>query len=242
VAVDSSIDERERAPESSRPAPAGRARPTLLTVAAVCVIAAALAVVGWARMNTVPEGRTYTVVPPPPAAATPSRAQPLVPLLPPDPSAAGSATHPAAKPSRSPRNSAAPSHSTRPRTAAIGAITGYLGRCLNASAAAEVPVEMAACDDGAGERWTLATDGTVRSEGLCLEVNGGAVADGARVQTGICDGSAGQQWKATAGRDIVNAQSDKCLDVADFNPLAGAPLQIWTCVAGANQKWTVPAA
>ena len=101
---------------------------------------------------------------------------------------------------------------------------------------------MAACDDGAGERWTLATDGTIRSEGLCLEVNGGAITDGARVQTGTCDGTAGQQWKATDGRDIVNPQSDKCLDVADFNPLTGAALQIWKCVAGANQKWTVPAA
>jgi hypothetical protein len=239
VTVD--FDKRQpHAPDQVRPAPSRRARPTLLTAALVCVIAAALAVVGWARMNTVPEGRTYTVVPPP--AAAPSFPQPLVPLLPPDRSAGSSATQPAVKPSRSPRNSAAPSRSAPPRTAAVGAITGYLGRCLNASAAAGVPVEMAACDDGAGERWTLAPDGTVRSEGLCLEVTGGAVEDGARVQTGTCDGTAGQQWKATAGRDIVNPQSDKCLDVADFNPLAGAALQIWKCVAGANQKWTVPTA
>jgi hypothetical protein len=243
VAVDS-IDNREHAPEAPPPVPGRRARPTLLTTALVCVIAAALAVVGWARMNTVPEGRTYTVVEPPPA-ATPSPAQPLVPLLPPGPSASRAATRPTAKPARTPRNSAAPtspSRSTRPRTAVTGAITGYLGRCLNASAAAGVPVEMATCDDGAGKVWTLAPDGTIRSEGLCLEVSGGAVTDGARVQTGTCDGTAGQQWKATAGRDIVNPRADKCLDVADFNPLPGAAVQIWTCVAGANQKWTVPGA
>ncbi len=243
MAVDTSIDERERAPKSPRHALGGHAHPTLLTVAAVCVIAAALAVVGWARMNTVPAGRTYAVVPAPaPVPPSPAGAEPLVPLLPPPGRAPStSATHPA-RPARTPPSSAVPSPSGRPRATPGGAITGYLGKCLRGPATDGLPVAMAGCDGSAGERWTLNADGTMRTLGLCLEVNGGEVTDGARVQMGTCDGTAGQQWQATAGRDIVNPRSHRCLDVVDFNSRDGAALQIWTCVGGANQKWAVPAA
>jgi hypothetical protein len=100
---------------------------------------------------------------------------------------------------------------------------------------------MAGCDGSDSEQWTMASDGTIRALGKCLEVNGDQAADGARVQLGACRGRPGQQWTAAAGRDLTNPSSRKCLDVKDFNLLDGAALQLWECVGGINQKWSVPA-
>ena len=51
--------------------------------------------------------------------------------------------------------------------------------------------------------------------------------------------SAAQQWTYTSGRDLVNPQANKCLDVTGNNSANATPLQIWTCTGAANQKWTV---
>ncbi|MFE6051488.1 RICIN domain-containing protein [Kitasatospora sp. NPDC056446] len=37
---------------------------------------------------------------------------------------------------------------------------------------------------------------------------------------------------------IVNAATDKCLEVADWRTDNGAPVRQWTCTGGDNQKWT----
>jgi glucosylceramidase len=57
-----------------------------------------------------------------------------------------------------------------------------------------------------------------------------------------CIGSGAQQWNVTAGNNIVNAGSNRCLDVTGNNSANGTRLQIWDCTGAANQKWTAPAA
>ena len=223
----------------------GRRRSTLLTVVAVCVVAASLAVVAFVgstmrARDTATDGRRYSVVEQPPV-ATPSAPrvtpQPLVPLLPPE--------HITAKPTRSKSPSPHPSRSATPAvTGPAGAVSGYLGKCLHVpgeNGIDGIPVEMAACSGSAGERWTIASDGTVRALGKCLEVPGGQTADGTRIQISACRGGPAQLWVFTAGRDLVNPAADKCLDVRDFNVTDGAGLQLWTCTGAANQKWSIPA-
>jgi hypothetical protein len=228
--------ERAAGPPDMRPA---RARSTLLTTAAVCVIAACLAVVGWVHSSmrdAADESRRYAVAEPPaPAATSP---QPLVPLLPPD--ATGKGVARSAKPLRTATSRPVPAV-----TGPAGAISGYAGKCLRVPGDHPVdgiPVEMTACDASAGQRWIMARDGTVRALGKCLEVLGGQAADGARIQVAACRGGAAQQWRFTAGRDLVNPAADKCLDVKDFDAADGAALQLWTCAGSANQKWSVPVA
>jgi hypothetical protein len=236
-----------------RPEPS-RIRPTLATSAAVCVIAASLAVVGWihsAARESVPQGGRYAVVETSPGAPSDAGAspQPLVPLLPPDRSAGGiprtgaaSRKPAAATPSgrASASRSAAPVETGRP----VGAISGFAGKCLHVpgnNPVDGIPVEMTACDGNPGEQWTMASDGTIRAFDKCLSLLGEPAADGAAVQLSTCRGATGQQWRFTAGRDLVNPQADKCLDVKDFNPGDGALLQVWTCAGSINQKWSVPA-
>ena len=70
---------------------------------------------------------------------------------------------------------------------------------------------------GAAERWTFASDGTVRIHGKCLEVagNGGYLGQDVRLWT--CDaGSAGprETWLTGTDGQIASAASGLCLSDA----------------------------
>jgi glucosylceramidase len=125
-----------------------------------------------------------------------------------------------------------------------GPITGLAGKCVDVaggSTANGTAVDLFGCNSSAAQTWTKPADGTLRALGKCLDVSGGSTADGALVQLYDCNGSGAQQWTYTAGRDLMNPQSNKCLDVTGNNSADGTRLQIWTCGGGANQKWTLPA-
>ncbi len=38
--------------------------------------------------------------------------------------------------------------------------------------------------------------------------------------------------------ELVNVSANKCVDVTSRNGANGAPLQLWDCNGGSNQKWT----
>ncbi|MEU4345977.1 RICIN domain-containing protein [Streptomyces sp. NPDC023838] len=79
----------------------------------------------------------------------------------------------------------------------------------------------------------------------CLEIPMGHDYDGAPAQQWDCNGGANQTWivDATQTADgrlawtYRNAESGKCLEVADWRKDAGAPVRVWQCTGGANQQW-----
>jgi len=133
---------------------------------------------------------------------------------------------------------------TTPPTNRTGPIVGFGGKCMDvagANTANGTQVQLWDCNGTAAQRWTMASDGSIRALGKCLDVSGGSTADGARVQLWDCNGTGAQRWTATAARDLVNPQANKCLDATGVSSANGTPLQIWACHGGANQKWNVPA-
>ncbi|WP_112245527.1 GH12 family glycosyl hydrolase domain-containing protein [Kribbella monticola] len=72
--------------------------------------------------------------------------------------------------------------------------------------------------------------------GRCLDVSGGATADGSRVQLWDCNGNGAQRWAPT-GSTLVNPQSGKCLDVAGGSTANGAQVQLWSCNGTGAQNW-----
>ena len=88
-------------------------------------------------------------------------------------------------------------------------------------------------------RWPrrISTDGTVRALGKCLDAMDHGIGNGTRVQLWSCTGGANQQWRVTAGHDLVNPIADRCLDVTDHGTWDGVGLQLWDCTGGSNQKW-----
>jgi chitosanase len=73
--------------------------------------------------------------------------------------------------------------------------------------------------------------------GKCVEVAGGATANGTAIQMNTCSGSAAQQWSLSGGA-LVNAGSGKCLDVTSASVANGAKIQLYDCNSTGAQKWT----
>lgn len=79
----------------------------------------------------------------------------------------------------------------------------------------------------------------------CLEIPMYHDYDGAPAQQWQCNGGANQNWivegvQTADGRlawTFRNAESGKCLEVADWRTDAGAPVRVWQCTGGANQQW-----
>jgi hypothetical protein len=87
----------------------------------------------------------------------------------------------------------------------------------------------------------VATDGTIRGLGKCLDVAAAGTANGSLVQIYDCNGTGAQQWQAQSNGTLRNPVSNKCLDAAGNSSANGTRLQIWECFAGTNQRWTLPA-
>jgi predicted alpha-1,2-mannosidase len=117
--------------------------------------------------------------------------------------------------------------------------------CVDDNASSDTdgnPVQIWGCDGTAAQSWTIATDGTVRTLGKCLDVAGGGTTAGTKIDLYNCNGTGAQQWAPGANGSLVNPQSGLCLDDPNLSTTNGTQLGIWTCNGGANQKWTLPTA
>ncbi|MFE0461670.1 ricin-type beta-trefoil lectin domain protein [Kitasatospora sp. NPDC058965] len=121
------------------------------------------------------------------------------------------------------------------------------GRCLdNYGNGAGVPgrgtnVAQYDCWGGATQKFTFATDGTLRTGGMCVSVANGATTNGAAVISWDCEpGHAEQQWVLGTDGTIRNPASKKCLELPGWVTTNGSAMDIWDCGSGqANQEWVV---
>ena len=75
--------------------------------------------------------------------------------------------------------------------------------------------------------------------GKCLDVRGGATADGTQVQLYTCNGSAAQTWTVTPNSTVKAL--GKCLDVSGGGSADGTKIQLWTCNGTGAQNWSAQA-
>ncbi|MFF3501511.1 ricin-type beta-trefoil lectin domain protein [Streptomyces sp. NPDC003247] len=94
------------------------------------------------------------------------------------------------------------------------------------------------CSQSASQRWTFASDGTMRTLGMCVQLAGASTADGTDLELAACDGSPAQRFTLNIRNDLVSALADKCTDVRDNGTANGTRLQLWSCSGGSNQKWS----
>jgi len=110
------------------------------------------------------------------------------------------------------------------------------GGCLDApDASATAEIQMWACNATDAQRFAFASDGTLRVLGKCVQIRG--TDNGARLGIASCTGSSAQRFGYNSAYDLVNVQTDKCVDVPDGNSANGVPAQIWECTGAGNQKW-----
>ncbi|GAA3310895.1 glycoside hydrolase family 97 protein [Streptomyces cinereospinus] len=77
-----------------------------------------------------------------------------------------------------------------------------------------------------------------RESGRCVDVPGGAQANGTDVMLWECNGQANQVWTQTAARQLT-VFAGKCLDVDGGGTADGTVVQIWDCNNTGAQQWTV---
>ena len=122
-----------------------------------------------------------------------------------------------------------------------GLVTGINGLCLanqNSLDTASNPIAASACNGSPGQQWSPYTDGTLRTQGGCLDVVSAGTASGTDVDWYPCNGSAAQDWTYQSSGELVNPSSGLCLTDPGGN--TSSRLDIETCTGSAQQKWTLP--
>ncbi|MEU8235608.1 ricin-type beta-trefoil lectin domain protein [Actinoplanes sp. NPDC048967] len=76
--------------------------------------------------------------------------------------------------------------------------------------------------------------------GRCIEVPGGATANGTQTQLGDCTGAGGQTWTYTASKQLT-VYGNKCLDASGAGTSNGTAVIIWDCNGQPNQQWNLNA-
>ncbi|MFB7600265.1 ricin-type beta-trefoil lectin domain protein [Streptomyces sp. NPDC056160] len=100
------------------------------------------------------------------------------------------------------------------------------------------PLEIRDCSGAASQRWTFASDGTVRAMGLCMDAAGAQTSDGTTVQLANCNGGPAQRFRLNIRHDLVSRLAGKCVDIRDNQTADGSRLQLWSCAGTPNQKWS----
>ena len=139
---------------------------------------------------------------------------------------------------------------TAPDPTAPGAPTGIVasgipGMCLDDSQGSttlgSTKVDLYTCTGSANtQQWTVESDGTVRIQGLCLDVKQNGTANGSLIDLYTCNGGANQQWEMASGQGLENPVSGKCLDDPANSNTPGTQLDLWTCNQGKGQHWLPP--
>ena len=124
---------------------------------------------------------------------------------------------------------------------ATGPVTGINSLCLanqNSLSTPGNPIGVSGCNGSAGQQWSPYSDGTLRTEGGCLDVVSAGTSSGTNADWYPCNGTAAQGWTHQSNGELVNPASGLCLTDPGGN--TGARLDIETCTASAQQKWTLP--
>lgn len=155
---------------------------------------------------------------------------------PPDGSApptAPGATGPAGPPHPATPSAVPDPTSSPPAVNVTGRITNVAGLCLSASGD-EDSVRLSGCDGSAGQLWTMAGDGTLRTLGQCLQ------GSGSMVWLRSCNPGPAQQWRAGAAQSLVNSASAYCLGDPQAGTSSGTVQRAAPCDQSDPQRWTLP--
>ena len=101
-------------------------------------------------------------------------------------------------------------------------------------------VQIYPCDTRhASQKWYFVGK-SLRIGGMCLDVAGGAQANGTAIQLWTCGGGAGQQFTLNASGQLVSAESRKCVDIKEANTNDGTKLHLWECLPNqSSQQWDI---
>ncbi|RAG85931.1 hypothetical protein DN069_09140 [Streptacidiphilus pinicola] len=120
------------------------------------------------------------------------------------------ASHPAVPPVTQPTATSTGPAAPPPRPAGTLLKNPATGECLSAGAGTDgTPLALTACNGNANQRWQVASNGTIQSQGLCMDAAWGATTPGTMVQVARCSGNPAQLFSLRQGR-IYSHQAGLC--------------------------------
>jgi GH25 family lysozyme M1 (1,4-beta-N-acetylmuramidase) len=123
---------------------------------------------------------------------------------------------------------------------------GGSDKCLNdpnGAAANGAKPNMETCNGKAYQNWTVVQDGTVRTEGKCLEMAGSGSAANTTLELETCSsGNAEQQWQAGSYGEIINPASGKCIYIGVSSAANGYLPVAHACANDVRHHFLRPAA
>ncbi|MFB8775242.1 ricin-type beta-trefoil lectin domain protein [Streptomyces broussonetiae] len=112
------------------------------------------------------------------------------------------------------------------------------GKCLSSGPGTDgTQLMLWTCNGSAAQRWDFRPDGTIRSQGLCMDVAWGSTQNGTAIQVARCSGNPAQQFYLNSTDDLVATIATKCVDIYDGQTGNGTPAVLWPCTGTANQTW-----
>lgn len=131
----------------------------------------------------------------------------------------------------------------RAASTATGVIVGKPGTCLDNNdnrLANGNRITLWKCDGTKAQQWTVSNDGTIKTQGWCLDVPGASTKPQTYVQLWSCNGTKAQKWSIKSNGTIVSPHSGLCLDMKSGGTANGTRIWMWPCNGTAAQKWTTP--
>ncbi|MFJ3718119.1 arabinofuranosidase catalytic domain-containing protein [Streptomyces sp. NPDC090057] len=121
-------------------------------------------------------------------------------------------------------------------------VAGPGGKCVDVAAddtgVNGTAVQLWDCQTWAvDQHWFHQADNSLKTLGRCLDIEGNATANGAKVELWDCDGVGGQKWVQRTDGSLLNPQSGRCLDSPSGATANGTRLQIWDCNGSAAQRF-----
>ena len=90
----------------------------------------------------------------------------------------------------------------------------------------------------ADQKWTWSGQ-TLRSLGKCLDIAGGASANGTKLQLATCNGGGYQNWVVNGDGSMSNPATGRCVDSPAGATANGTRLEIWDCNGTGAQKFAL---
>lgn len=116
---------------------------------------------------------------------------------------------------------------------------GNSGRCLDVpNGQAGVRMQIWDCAGNQNQQFTQTAAGELRALGNCLAAEGDGTAPGTGLILWPCNGKAGQKWWFRLDGSVANRSSGLAVDVGNWATANGAPVQLWTALGNATQRWS----
>ncbi len=122
-------------------------------------------------------------------------------------------------------------------------ITGPGGKCVDVAGddtgGDGTAVQLWDCQSAAKDQhWTWSGQ-TLQTLGRCLDIAGGANANGTQLQLATCNGGGYQNWVRRTDGSLLNPTTGRCIDSPSDATANGTRLQIWDCNSSDAQKYAI---